>query len=109
MGVFIDSHARADFSDAALQRGLEDAERHTLNSCGACVLDFLVIEGGRVFCVIEAPNPAAVQRLHDELGLPDARAMAVEGAEGGSPLSDRDRELILRLIVPRDATKLQQL
>jgi hypothetical protein len=94
--IFIDCHARADISADAFRRALEAAEQQRANAVGACPIDYLVVPGGRIFCVVEAPGPAAVQRLHDELGLPAPTVSLLEGAEGASPLSDHDRDLILR-------------
>ena len=51
-----------------------------------------------MFCITDAPDAGAVERLHTELGLPPPTVIIVDGAEGGRPLSEHDLELIIRLI-----------
>jgi Protein of unknown function (DUF4242) len=96
--MFVDHHARADLSKEAWSRGLDAAERQIPNTDGACPIDYLVAPGGGIFCVTDAPDAAAVERLHAELGLPSPTVILVEGAVGGRPLSERDLELVIRLI-----------
>jgi len=96
--MFVDHHARAELSTEAWSRGLDAAERQISNADGACPIDYLVAPGGKVFCITDAPDSAAVERLHAELGLPHPTVTIVEGAEGGRPLSEHDLELIIRLI-----------
>ena len=96
--MFVDTHARAEISSEALSRGLDAADRQIPNEEGACPIDYLVAPGGRLFCIVDAPDAAAVDRLHAQLGLPHSKVILVDGAEGGRPLSEHDMELILRLI-----------
>jgi hypothetical protein len=96
--VFVDSHAGGEISPASLTRALEAAERGSLDSVHACPLDFLVMPGGRVICIVLASNEESVAHLHSELGIPLATVTAVDGADGLSPVSDQDRERILRAI-----------
>ena len=94
----MDHHARADVSTEAWSRGLDAAERQIPNADGACPIDYLVAPGGGIFCITDAPDAAAVERLHAELGLPRPTVIPVEGAHGGRPLSEHDLELVIRLI-----------
>ena len=94
----MDHHARADVSTEAWSRGLDAAERQIPNADGACPIDYLVAPGGGIFCITDAPDAAAVERLHAELGLPRPAVISVEGAHGGRPLSEHDLELVIRLI-----------
>jgi hypothetical protein len=95
LGVFIDSHAYADVAENALLHALELAEGHLSNSAGACPLDYLVVPGGELWCIVRAPDESAVVQLHAELGLTPPTPLLVDGAEGHSPLSTGDRDLIL--------------
>jgi hypothetical protein len=98
LGVFVDSHTRAEISMDAFLRALEAAELGIPNADGACPIDFLVAPGGRMTCITEAPSASAVERLHEQLGLPQPSVVPVAGAEGGRPLSDHDHELVISLI-----------
>jgi Protein of unknown function (DUF4242) len=98
LGVFVDHHARADVSTDAWSRGLDAAERQIPNADGACPIDYLVAPGGGIFCITDAPDAVAVERLHAELGLPPPTVISVDGADGGRPLSEHDLELVIRLI-----------
>lgn len=96
--MFVDHHARAELSTEAWSRGLDAAERQIPTADGACPIDYLVTPGGGVFCITDAPDVAAVERLHAELELPHPTVIIVDGAHGGRPLSEHDLELITRLI-----------
>jgi len=96
--MFVDHHARAQLAAEAWSRGLDAAEREIPNAEGACPIDYLVAPGGGVFCITDAPDAGAVERLHTELGLPPPTVIIVDGAEGGRPLSEHDLDLIIRLI-----------
>jgi hypothetical protein len=96
--VFIDSHAYADVPDEALLRALQSAEGQVSDSVGACPVDYLLVPGAELWCIVRAPDEAAVSQLHEELGLPGPEPIVVDGAEGRSPLSSQDRDLILRVI-----------
>ena len=98
MVVFVDRHTRAAISMEAFERGLDLAVREEANAHGACPIDYVIGPGGLVICVVEAPNAAAVEQLHADLGLPHPEVMSVPGGLGGRPLSPDDRELILRLV-----------
>ena len=102
MAVFIDGHARTEIRGEAILRGLDAAESGTYLVAGARPLDFLLGGGGRVFCIMEADDEQSVRELHAAIGFPAPTGLVtVEGAEGLSPLSDADRELVLRLIQVR--------
>jgi Protein of unknown function (DUF4242) len=101
LGEFVDTHACAEVSSDALQRGLAAARQSVPNAAGACPLDYLVAAGGRIVCIVEAPNEEAVKRLHEELGWPSPRPVAVEGAHVRRPLTEYDRQLIVQLLASR--------
>ena len=97
--LFIDRHARGDFPEQGLLRALDAAERGVPPVAGARPVDYLVGFGGQIFCIVEAADEESVWEFHEELGLPAPRSLKiVEGAEGFSPLSNADRDLVLRMI-----------
>jgi hypothetical protein len=51
-----------------------------------------------LWCIVRAPDESAVVQLHAELGLAPPTPLLVDGAEGHSPLSTGDRDLILSRI-----------
>ena len=96
MRVFVDSHECAQIPRDSLLRGLEAAQRGAPDSNHARPIDFLVLPGGRLVCIVVAADEGAVEDLHVELGLPLATVSAISGADGCSPLSEKDRRLVLR-------------
>jgi hypothetical protein len=94
--VFIDSHAWTEVGPDTLLRALSAAEAPVTRSDHAHPIDFLVVPGGRIICIAVGPDEKAIERLHAELGLPRASVTAIDGADGLSPLSDNDRDLVLR-------------
>ena len=97
MGVFLDGHTYLEVPLEALRRALRAAEAAEATAREARPIDYIVT-GGWIYCVTEAPDPPAVERLHAELGLPRSQVVPVEGADARRPLSQHDRELILQLI-----------
>jgi hypothetical protein len=98
LALFVDSHGYAEIPEHVILRALELAEGQIPHSVTAYPVDYLVVPGGRFWCIVHAPDAAAVARLHTELGFPPPTPMLVDGAEGHSPLSAHDRALILRVI-----------
>jgi hypothetical protein len=94
--VFVDSHNCAQIPHDSLLRGLQAAEQGVPDSNHARPIDFLVLPGGRLVCIVVAPDAGAVEDLHVEFGMPLAAVSAINGADGCSPLSEKDRRLVLR-------------
>ena len=103
MAVYIDSHVYADVPHAVLVGALDQAERHAASASGACPLDVLLAPP-LLWCIIEAPDAVAAMQLHAEAGLRASVLHRIDGAEGASPISDRDRKLILQVITATNQT-----
>ena len=70
MPFFADIHPGGEVSIEVLVAALRAACARRLGPAGARPVDYHVGTDGRLTCVVEAPDAAAVRHLHAALGLP---------------------------------------
>lgn len=94
MPVFVDEHLLAEVDPAALDRMITAAGRCTVDRYGVRPLDHFFDGKGRVHCIVEAPDEAAVQRNHASAGLPSSPLRQLTGLHVRRRLSAEDRATV---------------
>jgi hypothetical protein len=94
MPVFVDEHLVAEVDPAALDRVIAAAGRCRVDRYGVRPLDHFFDGRGRVFCIVEASDKAAVQRNHASVGLPGSSPRQLTGLHTRRRLSAEDRATI---------------
>jgi Protein of unknown function (DUF4242) len=70
MPFFADVHPGGEVPIEVLLAALRAACASRRDPAGVRPVDYYVGTGGRITCVVEAPDAAAVRQLHATLGLP---------------------------------------
>lgn len=102
MPVFVDEHLLAEVDPVALDRVISAAHRCTFDQYGARPLDHFFDGRSRVYCIIEAPDEAAVHQNHARVGLGTGPLRQLPGLQVRRRLSVRDRAAI-RAFLSRQA------
>jgi Protein of unknown function (DUF4242) len=105
MPVFVDEHPLTEVEPEALGRMITAAQRCTVDGYGVRPLDHFFDGRGRVHCVVEAPDAAAVQRNHASMGLGNSPLRQLTGLHVRRRLSVEDRAAIRAFLSrqPRDS------
>jgi hypothetical protein len=94
MPVFVDEHPLTEVEPAALDRMIIAARRCTVDRYGVRPLDHFFDGRGRVHCIVEAPDEAAVHRNHASVGLGSNPLRQLTGLHVRRRLSVEDRATI---------------
>jgi hypothetical protein len=77
MPFFADSHPVGEVPIEVLLATLGAARAGQLGSAGVRPVDYGLGAGGRITCIVEAPDAAAVRQFHAALGLPCHRVRPI--------------------------------
>ena len=94
MSVFVDEHLLTEVDPAALDRLIAAARRGTVDRDGVRPVDHFFDGRGRVYCIVEAPDEAAVQRNHASVGLGSGPLRPLPGLRVRRRLSVAERAAI---------------
>src|SRR5436853_3672717 len=98
MAIFFDFHPAGELPVEALRQCFAEARRGHADRSGCRPLDYYLATPGSVYCLLEAPNEAAVRQFHTDRGLPCSVVRPVREAPGGRPLADADRAVLQRVL-----------
>jgi hypothetical protein len=94
MPVFVDEHPLTEVDPEAITRMITAAQRCTVDGYGVRPLDHFFDGRGRVHCILEAPDEAAVLRNHASTGLGTSPLHQLTGLHVRRRLSVEDRATI---------------
>ena len=79
MPRFMDFHPDLKLPEEAIAQIAEDARQARSDQFGVRQLELYYNDGGRVYCLLEAPNEQAVRDHHAALGVPCGDVHQVDG------------------------------
>jgi hypothetical protein len=94
MPVFVDEHLLTEVDPAALDRVIAAARRCRVDRYGVRPLDHFFDGRGRIHCIVEAPDEAAVRRNHASVGLGSGPLRPLPGLRVRRRLSVAERAAI---------------
>jgi Protein of unknown function (DUF4242) len=97
MPIFLDSHNGAELPLDAIRAFLRAARAGLTDEFGVTALDLYCGDDGRVFCVLSAPDEAAVRQRHAAHGVICRRVRRVP-AMGGQDLSPEEKAVVRQMI-----------
>jgi hypothetical protein len=100
MAIFFDFHSAGEVSVEAVRQCFADARRGGPDRSGCRPLDFYLALPGSVYCVLEAPNEAAVRQFHADRAMPCSVVRPVDGTPRGWPVAEAD-QAVLELVVAK--------
>ena len=100
MTIFVDSHFGAELPLAVIRGFLRAARTGISDDFGVTALDLYCGDDGRVFCVLSAPDEAAVRQKHAAHGVVCRRVRRVPaGRATAHGLSPEDKTVVRQMIV----------
>ena len=99
MSIFLDAHSGADLPVEVVRGFLRAARSATADAFGVRPLDLYCGDDGRVFCVVAAPDEAAVRQHHAALGVVCRRVRRVQAEAGQDELTAEEKAVVREMIV----------
>jgi hypothetical protein len=104
MPVFIDSHHGAELPLSTVRTFLRATRSGITDDFGVTPIDMYCGEDGRVFCVLMAPDEAAVRQRHAAHGVICRRVRRVPSAGAArQDWSAQDKAVVRQMIAQEDA------
>jgi Protein of unknown function (DUF4242) len=99
MPIFLDSHHAAELPLDVLRAFLRDARNSATDNLGVTALDIYCGEDGRVFCVLAAPNEAAIRRRHESHGVRCGRVLRVPSSSSSTQDLSAEEKAVVRQMI----------
>jgi len=98
MPLFLDSHHGADLPVDVIRAFLRGARSGAADAFGVRPLDLYCGDDGRVFCIVAAPNEAAVCQHHAAQGVFCRRVRRVQAGAGRDELTQQEKVVVREMI-----------
>ncbi len=99
MAIFLDAHLGSELPIEAIRAFLRGARTQTSDAFGVTPLDLYCAEEGRVFCVVSAPDEAAIRQGHAAQGVICRSVRRLDGrADTSNQLTPDDKVLVREMI-----------
>jgi hypothetical protein len=102
MPVFIDSHHGAELPLSVIRTFLRAARRGVTDDFGVTPIDLYCGDDGRVFCVLVAPDEAAVRQRHAAHGVICRRVRQVPSVATASHDLSVDEKAVVRQMIAQE-------
>jgi hypothetical protein len=104
MPIFLDSHDGAELPTEVIRGFLRAARTGHGDDFGVVPLDMYCGEQGRVFCVLAAPDEAAVRQQHAAQGVICRRVLRVPSNGSINADLSTDEKLVVREMIATEQT-----
>jgi hypothetical protein len=98
MPLFLDSHHGADLPVDVIRAFLRAARTSAADAFGVRPLDLYCGDDGRVFCIVAAPDEAAVRQHHAAQGVVCRRVRRVHSGTGRDELTRQEKVVVREMI-----------
>ena len=98
MSIFLDSHSGVDLPVDVIRDFLRAARATTTDVFGVRPLDLYCGDDGRVFCIMAAPDEAAVRQHHAAQGVVCRRVRRVQSGAGHDELTAEEKAVVREMI-----------
>lgn len=99
MPIFLDSHHGAELPLDVIRAFLRAARSGSTDDFGVTALDLYCGDDGRVFCVLSAPDEAAVRQRHAAHGVVCRRVRRVPSAGVSAPDLSAEEKAVVRQMI----------
>jgi hypothetical protein len=103
MPIFLDSHHGAELPLDVIRAFLRAARKGITDEFGVTALDLYCGDDGRVFCVLAAPDEAAVRQRHAAHGVVCRRVRRVPSPGASSHDLSPEEKVVVREMIASDS------
>jgi hypothetical protein len=103
MPIFLDSHHGSELPVEVIRAFLRGARAGTVDAYGVTPLDLYCGDDSRVFCVVSAPDEAAIRQGHAAQGVICRRVRRVQArASASDQLTAEEKAVVRQMIAAED-------
>ena len=102
MAIFLDSHHGPELPAEVIRAFLRGARGRTPDAFGVTPLDLYCADESRVFCVVWAPDEAAIRQAHAAQGILCRRVRRVQGGASVAGQLTADEKAVVRQMIVAD-------
>jgi Protein of unknown function (DUF4242) len=103
MPIFLDSHHGSELAVEVIRAFLRGARSGAADAYGVIPLDLYCGDDSRVFCVVSAPDEAAIRQGHAAQGVVCRRIRRVQGrASAADQLTPEEKAVVRQMIAADD-------
>jgi hypothetical protein len=98
MSIFLDSHSGVDLPVDVIRDFLRGARSAATDAFGVRPLDLFCGDDGRVFCIMAAPDEAAIRQHHAAQDVVCRRVRRVHSEAGHDQLTAEEKAVVREMI-----------